>query len=363
MNVESMITNTMERLKQFVKNSENNQFSRFRPMNYLNMMIYVLRRNAWQFDPRFYLSQFDQTKIDRPIFLLGTPGGGLTLISRMLRRCQRVVSISGHYRYWSGADEMQLVFASALPGELSLNQELPEQETYGTNRPWLFATDDLLGHYRFDASDATDRIRQPLKKIIRWAIQTHAPNPGSARFIDKSQLYTINVQFLDALLQGADPQFLLVTRNPYAMCFRSTRYGMGGLDHFEGTDSFNERLRLAAEHWSNSMRCALEDGASLSRFHQVRFEDVLKRPEETVQIVCEHLDLPYDSSYLPGPQDRIPFGSKYDKKWYPLRAGVNRKHLEKMDEQHVEVVHKHCGALANQFGYERPDKTPFESSD
>jgi len=346
--------NLFNRVRKFVKNSENNAFSRFKPLNYLNMMLYALRRNRWMLDPRFHMSDCKHIDVDRPIFLLGTPGGGLTLVSRMLRRCRQVVSISGNYRYWSGADEMQLVFGRVLPPKLNLNHDVPKANRYGPTRHWLYAIDALVDRYRHTAEDATDDIRASLLKILRWSIHTYAPDPDSARFIDKSQLYTVNVDFLNELLKNEQPQFLLVSRNPYAMCYRSVAYGTGGLQNLEDQRSFNERLELAAQHWANNMKLALRDGSDMTQFEHVRFEDVINHPRTTLRTICTLLDLPYREDYIPSPHHRIPFGSKYEKKWFPLREHVNRKHLWKLGTYQARIVDERCGALAEEFGYERP---------
>ena len=85
----------------------------------LNFLCYLWRRNKWMLYLYFYFSRFEDVSVDRPIFLLGVQGGGLTLVSRMLRRHPQVVSVSGNYRYWSGADEIHTVLGPILPPELT----------------------------------------------------------------------------------------------------------------------------------------------------------------------------------------------------------------------------------------------------
>ena len=85
---------------------------------FMNRIYYLLKRESWVFDISRYLKNFNDVTIDRPIFLLGTQGSGLTLISRMLRRNKSAVSVTGNYRYWAGADEMKSVLGPILPVEL-----------------------------------------------------------------------------------------------------------------------------------------------------------------------------------------------------------------------------------------------------
>ena len=87
---------------------------------FANLFYYHWKRNNWLFYPLRFFTQFKHINIDRPIFLLGNQGDGLTLIARMLRRHPDVVSITGNHTYWSGADEMQKVMMCRLPASLRL---------------------------------------------------------------------------------------------------------------------------------------------------------------------------------------------------------------------------------------------------
>lgn len=94
----------------------NNIFSK----DFTNNIYYAYKRNNWMLDlSRFYKNYKDKS-INSPIFLLGVQGGGLSLVSRMLRRNDKVVSVTGDSNYWTGADEMQNVLGPILPAEFTV---------------------------------------------------------------------------------------------------------------------------------------------------------------------------------------------------------------------------------------------------
>jgi len=312
-------------------------------------------------DPLRFFSNFADVEIDRPIFLLGTKGGGLTLVSRILRRNPSVVSVSGNYKYWSGADEMHIVLGPVLPSTLTgVKHQTEADKVFATpegwrDLGWLYATDQLLPNYRNTAGDATSEIETRFKKILRWIIKRHSLESNSARFTDKSQIYTVKVSFVAALLAGCSPHFILITRNPYALCYRSVSKTRA-LGRLKGHFDFNQRLEFAAQHWANSMECALEDGVKQSFFKVLRFEDVLGNPTREIKAICDFGGLDFNPDMLPQPEHQVPFGSLRRDRWYPLRPEVNEKYLQEMTSKHVEIVARYCESLANELGYVKPKK-------
>lgn len=308
-------------------------------------VAYRIHRYEWRLDPRSRLVNLDEVCVDRPLFLLGTQGGGLTLISRVLRRHSDVVSATGDASYWTGSAEMQNVLAKGLPDDLRLRGH-PALKRRGWQDSWTYATDELIPNFRRTASDADGRLRETFLRRLRELLVVHGGARSSHRFVDKSQCYTVKVGFLRRLLEGCDPRFLLVTRNPFALCRRAVEKVLDGMDL-----SRSERLDLAVQHWDNSMRCALADGEELGGFTVVRFEDFLAEPEQTLAVIDEVAEIGLEPELLPGPGDRMPLGTPPDNKWYPLRPEVNRKYLDELPPEVVEAVEERCGDLAERFGY------------
>lgn len=316
-----------------------------------NLLTLWLRRYGWRFHPARFMALSD-TPIERPIFLLGLQGGGLTLLARMLRRNPNIVTVTGNHTYWAGPDEMQNVMGAILPGALSgLHANIPDHPSYPL-RDWLYATDELLPLYRRTAKEATPEIKRQLQHAIRLALKLHAVEGRPARFLDKSQSFTVRLGFVQELLKEHDPYFLLVTRNPYALCLRSALRvkSLTALDL-----PVPQRLELAAQQWANSISCALEDAPAIPRFYQMRFEDLLLQPEATLQAVCEFAGLSFSEDMLPQAHHQLPRGatgsSRGDQKWFPLRPDVNASYLRRLDEPLTAIIRNRCGDLSERFGY------------
>ncbi|MDH5713983.1 MAG: sulfotransferase [Candidatus Aminicenantes bacterium] len=306
-------------------------------------------------DPRTYLGNYKNIPIDRPIFLLGVQCGGLTLVSRMLRRHPSVVSVTGNYRYWSGADEMHTVLGPILPSELSgCRYKVPNSKhpLFSPPRSWTYACNELLPYYRRTALDANPELTKKFKRIIQIIIAKYAIDKHNARFTDKSQVYTVRVALISELLRENNPKFILIVMNPYALCYKAANGKAADIDRLKKKLSLEVRLNICAQHWANSMKCALEDRKENMLI--IRFEDILQDPITYMRKLCKFAELDFNEDMLPQPHHKIPLGSRFPDRWYPLEPERSQNYFQKIGRKEIEIVSKYCKNLALQFGYHIP---------
>lgn len=317
--------------------------------DFAHKLYYLYRRNRWMLDPARLWGDFGDIPIDRPIFLLGTQGGGLTLLSRMLRRNIRTVSVTGDHQYWSGADEMQNVLGPILPPQLTgVKYQAPPDALFGTPRGWVYATDRLLPLYRLTAAHVTRELAHQFRRLLQWVIWRQARRQPGKRLVDKSQVFTVKVSFINALLNGCNPRFVLLVRNPYVLCYRAAARILWR--HF----TMQERLEYAAQHWSNSMSAALTDAPGTEQFALFRFEDLLVQPSDTLRAICAFTDIEFDQQMLPSRSQSLPLGTLRRDRWFPLRQDVDEVYCREIQPEHVEIIDRRCGELARRFGYRPP---------
>lgn len=323
-----------------------------------NTIAYHWRRSNWLLDPRRFFRSYEDIEIRKPIFFLGDQGGGLTLIGRMIRRNKSVISIAGDDSYWTGPDEMQRVMELRLPKSLKLarvkyNVEV-EHDRLTAPRSWSYATDELIGAYRKKGNDYSQKEGSTFRFLIREAIHRYGKGRKDVRFFDKSQVYTVKLGLVSKILEGTDPYFVLVTRNPYVACYRAAQGKAIDMERYTSFMSLEERVTLCAEHWSNAMSAVNEDAKHVARFTTVRFEDVLADPASEIQNLCAFLDLEYDPDMLPQPDHQIPFGSRFPDRWYPLKKEINAQYLKEIPRSLLEIIDHRCGRQAAELGYEKP---------
>ena len=333
----------------------------------------LLRKIAGRLRYRAQLARYDwnrrlltggvaKARIDRPLFVLGVQGGGLTVMARCLYRHPQVVYASGNSDWWAGPDEIHnCEHIDDLPEPLvhrsfhffNVNDHVPDHPLFGFQRSWLYAVDELLPTFRKVAQDAAgdDATRAGLRRVLQKLLCAYAHDTETARIVDMSQLYTVQVPYLRALLDGCDPKFVIATRNPYAVCARAVAKEYVSAHGCVFTDP-QLKIRYAVEHWENSYRLALQDTEDCGRLI-VRYEDFMAEPEAVVRSIGEFADLPFDQRQIPAPNQPFPLGSYEDNKWYPLRDGENERYLSSLDPELVRAVNERAGDLVERFGYER----------
>jgi hypothetical protein len=289
--------------------------------------------------------------------VLGLQSGGTTLISRCLLRNRAVVSMSGNSDYWVATDELGFVRnrMAVLPRSLwsSSHRTDLEHPLFGSEHHSVWASDALLPLYRRTADDVAPAEAERFKRVLREHIAVYASDPDQARFVDKTHTNAVKIPYLDALLEGCDPFFLLVLRNPYTMCTRAARRKRPS---WRRELPYREQLGIAAAHWDNAYRLALEDGKRTGRFAAVRFEDFVSAPEALVRAVCAAVQLEFDPELVPAPGQRFPFATlPTDSKWYPLREDPWRA---KVDDKEAEIIDARCAELAESLGYGRVAEEP-----
>lgn len=322
----------------------------------IDKIIYLWKRNNWMLDPRSYSDRYRHVQIDRPVFLLGTQGGGLTLLSRMLRRNPDVVSVTGNSKYWAGADEMQNVFEPLLPAELSgIRFKAPKHSMYSPPRSWSYACDELIDIYRKTEKDENEELRSKLTNVIGISLMRHGKRIENPRFVDKSQVFTVKLALIARLLKAHKPYFIHVTRNPYASCYRAAIGYAADMKRYAKFMDLDQRMETCIQHWRNMARAVEEDRDKVENFMRVKFEDLLKFPEKVLKDICRFIDIPYLKDMVPQAHHRLPRGVRFPKGWYPLVTDINRKYLTEVPPKYVELVYEKCHDLAELHGYVRPD--------
>jgi len=84
----------------------------------------------------------------------------------------------------------------------------------------------------------------------------------------------------------------------------------------------------------------------------VCLEALLQEPEKTLRQICEHVELEFYEDMLPASHQRIPFGSRFRDRWYPLSLRRVLRYIDEASAEELVSVYHRCGDLARKLGYQ-----------
>lgn len=320
---------------------------------FFNSIIYLWKRNNWMLDFRRLYSYGKEIEIYKPIFLIGNQGEGLTLVSRMIRRNRNLLNITGNYKYWSGADEMVAVMEGMLSENISTTfKNAPTHELFQPPRSWSYAINDLYDFYKKSKNDVLNVDKEKLIYAIKYSIKRHSRNLENPRFIDKSQVFSIKLNFIEKILRNYKPFFVHIMRNPYVSIFRAAIGQAKDMDRLINKIPLNDRVEYCIQHWKNVALHILQNRDHLNYLF-IKFEDILKNPEENLEKICQFIEIKFKKTMIPSVNDIIPYGSRFKQRWYPLQTNINEKYMKMIDTNIISQINSQIGELIEKYGYER----------
>lgn len=246
------------------------------PRDHLNRVLLKARQAAHL--PALFMGK----ELDRPIFIIGAPRSGTSMLFAILRA-------SSQLAYW--------------PGEA---HEVWEADHHPALQGW--SSNELGAEDPDDAAAA--RIRRSFFLVTG----------SSKRLIDKTPRNALRVPFIDAVFP--DARFIYLQRdgrdnvNSLINAWRTPRYRtyrlpephrIPGVDPqwwkftlYPGwrEDTTGPLEVVCAKQWklSNDFALAALDGIAAERRERVRYEDLAADPEDEVGRLLGFLELPYESA-------------------------------------------------------------------
>ena len=251
----------------------------------------------------------------RPIFVIGCPRSGTTLLRLML---------DSHERLSCGEETHFLRDLASTVGD-----HWPLLETYGFPREyWL------------------QRIR-----AFYTGFQTdYLERRGKQRWAEKDPTYTLVLPFIHELFP--DAQYVHLVRDAYDV-----------VASFRDRWGYRSALRVARGEWARYVGAGRDFGQRLptQRYHELRYEALVADPEPALRFLLEFLGEPWDPAVLrfhEAPHDATERYTRFTAERrreggdegavYRSRVGAGRRELDPVLRA---VVRRGAGPLLRELGY------------
>jgi sulfotransferase family protein len=267
-----------------------------------------------------------------PLFVLGVSRSGTTMLRVILDRSPGIAI----------PDETFFVpqLAHRHPGVVDPAELLEDVRRLPRLAAWEVPLEDIASRLRpgMTTGEALDAV-----------FQAYAAKHAKPRWGDKTPMYMRHLALIDRLFPDAQYVHLIRDGRDAALAF---------LDMPEGvvTRTWAHPRSPAgfACEWRTEVRRARELGARVgpSRYHEVRYENLVADTETVVRSICAFAELPFEPAMLEfaGSVD-VSAKPHHQRLLQPPTRGV-REWREQMGEEDVRAFEAVAGGLLSELGYE-----------
>lgn len=277
-----------------------------------------------------------------PIFIVGAPRSGTTMLQYRLRNHKRISFPTGESHFFIPLYRRQDDF-----GDLTCMDNIRRVLDAMYNQSRDFLEGDLHG-VQFDidalAREFYDERRYTIPAIISGLFTRNAQGEGKVRWGDKTPYYVMHIPKL--LEWFPDAQIVHLIRDG-----RDVALSLFGRQHDFGV--YNSYF--AAEYWESYVERGRDAGRTLSphQYLELRYEDLLESPEDSMKTLCNFLGETYsDTIFDVNPVDNP---GKTPLVHQPINASNAEKWRTLMSPSQIKAFESVAGDTLRQCGYELTD--------
>ncbi len=276
------------------------------------------------------------------MFVVGCPRSGTTLLQRML----------DHHPQLAVANDTHFIPRAVDPagGDVPLSPALVERVLRYHRFPRLGVPEADTRRAAAGARTYAEFVGTLYREV---AARRSKPLAG-----EKTPDYVRYLAFLGRLFPAA--RFVHIVRDGRDVTLSTLQWARP--DKGPGRFSLwrQDPVATCALWWRWQVTTGRSEGEALgARYREVRYEDLVRRPRETVEGLCRFLDLPFAAEMLDYHVGRTRRGAGLSAKraWLPPTPGL-RDWRTQMADGDVEVFESLAGDLLTSLGYARRTTAP-----
>ena len=283
---------------------------------------------------------------DRPIFVVGAPRSGTTLLQRMLRSHPRISSPTGESHFF-----IPLFRDATTFGDLTQRKNLRSllRRMYEINPNFL---DTDLHGMQFDIEALADEFHDAghcsVPAVIGALFSKNAIGEGKARWLDKTPYYVLHIptilqmypqaQFVHIIRDGRDVVLSMIDR----------RHDLAVYNIYHGAKMWQQYIEAGREH-AKTLRT--------DQYFELRYEDILSDPSISMRELCNFLTEAFDESLIHFQKSRDP-KTKTPLLRKDLQYDNFDKWKEKMSRRQINTFEAAAADTLGSCGYSLTTSSP-----
>ncbi|WP_286292350.1 sulfotransferase family protein [Methylomarinovum tepidoasis] len=282
-----------------------------------------------------------------PIFIVGAPRSGTTLLQYMLRSHPDISLPTGESHFI-----VPLLKHAHEYGDLSQLENIRRVLARMYQQSANFLETDLHG-LKFEIDKLAETFHQEgrhtMPAIISGLFEKNAAGEGASIWGDKTPYYVLHMPLLRQHFPGCRFIHLIRDGRDCALSMFQRRHDFGVYNTF-----------FAAKYWEIYVEIGRQTGKGLGIkiYHEIRYEDLLERPEATMRDLCAFLNVQFHDSLInfkkSGEAGKTPLLQK------PLQRDNRQKWRSRMTPRQILLFERAVGPTLQDCGYPlTTDATPL----
>lgn len=269
------------------------------------------------------------TEINAPIFIVGAPRSGTSILFRKLGRNPELAWISNITKKY----ESSKFISRAI---MLFRSDHRPTEAKKVWKKYSRRDDGFRGR-----EDVTPKVRRYIEKVVRINLEIF----GKPRFLAKDPGNALRMDFIDEIFP--DAIFIHIVRDARAVVESVVKVRRNHNGVFWGSQSPGWRdlielplVEASALQWKRLVEVVLDSAKKLpeDRYMQLRYEDFAADPAQTLRAIGEKCSLKWDEALLKEITGDI--------------RSQNFKWRENLKPDEIETVNAIAGDLLERFAYE-----------
>ena len=280
-----------------------------------------------------------------PIFIVGAPRSGTTMLQYRLRNHHRISFPTGESHFF-----IPLYHNQARFGDLSRLENIRAVLATMYAQSMDFLEGDLQG-LKFNADNLARQLhaegRHTMPAIISGLFEKNAQGEGKVRWGDKTPYYVMHIPKLFEWFPDAQIVHLIRDGRDVALSLFGRQHDFGVYNTY-----------FAAEYWESYVERGRAVGKTLAphQYLELRYEDLLAKPEESMKVLCNFLGETYSDTLFDVNPVENP--GKTPLVHQPIKADNANKWHTLMTPAQIRAFESVAGNTLRQLGYELASTAP-----
>lgn len=276
--------------------------------------------------------------INPPIFIVGAPRSGTTLLQYMLKSHPEISLPTGESHFFIPIYQRHAEF-----GDLKVKENLKFLLTEIYNARPDFFDDDFHG-IKFDINILSDQLHalktSTIPDVISTIFQMNATAEHKKYWGEKTPYYILHLPLIKEMFPNARIVHIIRDGRDCAISMLERRWDLRIYNIYHAAYTWNKYVRSGKDFGINNPDC----------YFEIKYTNLLNSPHKSLKALCKFLNIEYNESIINF--ERSNESGKTPLLTRPLQATNTQKWRNHMSIKELQIFEAMAGSTLTEYEYE-----------